>query len=283
MLGLSITVFGQSKKKQIEMLTASKDSIQSLLDNEREAHTPSKTTLTNQIAELNNQINNLNSKSETQNAHIANLESHLKKLETQLQIKEQEIFTQKNTIDNLQSELKKIKDLIKNTIQTIDTLVWEIPDNLTWDQLEFNLKLLLPISKFNVPKGNSLISKDKKILISYDYNFAHWSDEDDGNLLFYEEQDAINYYSRGIEDIEITENKGFIIKGKNASNQLILIKGIYGDMVSMQGRDEGDPTWLWSNTLIVKITADQADKEEFNYISGLIINNFSTESIVYKY
>lgn len=92
------------------MLTVSKDSIQSLLDKEREAHSSSKTTLTNQIDVLNYENNDLKNKGETQNARIANLESQLKKLETQLQVKEQEIFTQKNTIDNLNSELKNKSD-----------------------------------------------------------------------------------------------------------------------------------------------------------------------------
>jgi hypothetical protein len=197
--------------------------------------------------------------------------------------KDKVIQRKTDEINGLRQTIKVLRDSNKNTSQIIDTLVWEFPDNITWDQVEFNLKLPLPLSKFNAPAGNLLISRDKKILISYDYNYTHAFDQDEGYPFFYKEQDAINYYSKDLDDLEITENEGFIIKGKNDSNQLIIIKGIYDEFASMQGRDEGEPTWLWSNTLIIKITADQNVIDEFNQISRLLINNFSTQSIVYKY
>ena len=102
--------------------------------------------------------------------------------------------------------------------------------------------------------------------------------------LFYKEQDAINFYSKDLYDIELSyKNEGFIIRGRDATNQLIMIKGLYSYLVSMQGRDKGEPTWLWSNTLIVKVTANQKDKEEFKYISDMVINNFTTKSIINKF
>jgi len=174
-----------------------------------------------------------------------------------------------------------LRDSNSNSVQKIDTLLWEIPD-LYWEQIESNLKLLLPVSNFTNPKGKLLISNDQKIKISYDYNYTHWSDQDEVNPLFYNEKDAINYYSKDLHDIELSYNQGFIIIGKNITNQLIIIKGLYSDFVSMQGRVEGDPMWLWSNTLTIKATANQKDKEEFNYISNLLINNFTTKSIISK-
>ena len=100
---LSVNLFGQSKKRQIEMLIVSKDSIQSLLDKEREAHSTSNKNFINQILEFNNQISSLILKSGTQKSRITNLESQLKD-------KEQENLTQKNTIDNLNSQLKNKTD-----------------------------------------------------------------------------------------------------------------------------------------------------------------------------
>ena len=166
-LGLSISVFGQSKKKQIEMLTVSKDSIQGLLDKEREAHTLSKTTLTNQNSELNNQINDLNSKSETQNARIQNLESQLKKLETQLQVKEQEIFTQKNTI----GQLKNRNDSILNELnQQLNTF------NQRNDSLK---KEIVSIQKEIKEKSESLNLRNTK---NFEFIILNYTDSEDTPL-----------------------------------------------------------------------------------------------------
>ena len=111
---LVFSTMAQSKKKQIEMLTVSKDSIQSLLDKERDAHVLSKTTLTNQIAELNHQISDLNSKSETQNARIANLESQLKKLETRVDSLKTSLSDTKVHLDEANRTINSNEEIINN-------------------------------------------------------------------------------------------------------------------------------------------------------------------------
>ena len=272
----SIISYAQSKKEQIETLKLNIDSLNNVLKSERNFSNQNILNLNSKISSLEDQIKLLNSK-------IDEREIEGKLFKESISKKDKEIQIKTDDVNGLRQTIKELRDSIKNTSQIIDTLLWVIPDNITWGQQEFNLKLAIPISKFNTPKGNLLISRDNKILISYDYNYTHAFDEDAGNRFFYKEQDAKNYYSKDLHDIEITENEGFIIKGKNVSNQLIIIKGIYDELVSMQGRDEGEPTWLWSNTFIINITADQMDKDEFNYISSLLINNFSTQSIAYKY
>lgn len=272
----SIISYAQSKKEQIETLKLNIDSLNNVLKSERNFSNQNILNLNSKISSLEDQIKLLNSK-------IDEREIEGKLFKESISKKDKEIQIKTDDINGLRQTIKELRDSIKNTSQIIDTLLWVIPDNITWGALEFNLKLAIPISKFNAPKGNLLISRDNKILISYDYNYTHAFDENEGKRVFYKEQDAKKFYSKDLHDIEITENEGFIIKGKNASNQLIIIKGIYDELVSMRGRDEGEPTWLWSNTLIIKITADQMDKDEFNYISSLLINNFSTQSIVHKY
>lgn len=198
-------------------------------------------------------------------------------------LNEKEIERKYNIINGLRQPKIILIDSIKDTNLLLDTLLWEIPDSITWGQVEFNIKLIIPKDKFNAPNENLLISRDNSIIISYEYNHTHSSDDYIGIPLLYKEQDAINYYSKGIKDIEITDNDGFIIKGKNPSDQLIMMKGYYDEFASMQGRDEGKPAWLWSNTLIIKLTANKLNKEEFDYLSNLLINSFSTKSIIHKY
>jgi hypothetical protein len=316
---ISITVFGQTKKEKIEVLTFKLDSL-NLVIKSKMIDINIKDTL---ILDLKNQIKILNttldkSKLEKEILKESNFEKdqeikkkmidiHIKDtmiwdLENQIKIlnttlekrkleekilkesnfkKDQEIQKKNDSIIDFHQEIRSLRDSIQNSIQKIDTLLWEIPD-LYWEQIESNLKLILPASNFTNPKGNILISNDKKIKISYDYNNTNWSDQEDVNPLFYNEKDAINYYSKDLHDIELSYNEGFIIIGKNTTNQLLIIKGLYTEFVSMQGRVEGDPMWLWSNTLAIKATVNQKDKEEFNYISNLLINNFSTKSIISK-
>ena len=261
--------FAQSKKEQIETFKFRIDSLNMMITVERNSSNQN-------ISSLENQTKILNTDIEYRKLEVKMLRESNSKKDMEIQIKANEIV-------GLLQIVRELKDSIKIISQIIDTLVWEFPDNITWDQVEFNLKLPLPLSKFNAPKGNLLISKDNKIIISYNYNYTHDTDEYVGKPLFYTKQDAINYYSKDIKDIEITANEGFIIKGKNASNQLIIIKGIYDEFTNMSGRDEGEPNWVYSNTLIIKVTADQNVIDEFNQISRLLINNFSTQSIVYKY
>lgn len=271
-----IISYAQSKKEQIEAFNLRVDSLNNVLTSERNISNQNILNLNAKISSLENQIKILN-------IRIDERDNEGKLLKENNSEKDKVIQRKTDEINGLRQTIRALKDSIKNTSQIIDTLVWEFPDNITWDQVEFNLKLPLPLSKFNAPAGNLLISRDKKILISFDYNSTHAFDQVEGYPFFYEEQDAINYYSKDLDNLEITENEGFIIKGKNTSNQLTLIKGIYDEFATMQGRDEGEPTWLWSNTLIIKVTADQTDEEEFNYISNLLINNFTPKSIIHKY
>ena len=272
----SIISYAQSKKEQIETLILRVDSLNNVLTAERNISNQNILNLNSKISSLENQIIILNTRIDERDIEVKLLKEGNSEKDKVIQRKTDEI-------NGLYQTFSALRDSILNTRKIIDTVIWEIPDRITWNQLEFNLKLTLPIFKFNPPRENILSSRDNKIILSYDYNYTYVFDEDKGSTLFYKEQDAINYYSKDLIDIELSENEGFIIKGKNSNNQLVIIKGLYDEFASMQGRDEGEPMWLWSNTLIIKITADEADKDEFNYISRLLINNFSTRSIVYKY
>lgn len=228
------------------------------------------------IWELENQIQLLNTIIEKRKLDENSLKESIYKKDIELQKKNNEILHLDQVIFNL-------RDSINNLNQKVDSILWEIP-NFTWNSMESSLKLFIPAFKFTSPIGKLLISNDQKIIISYDYNFTHWADDANEHPLFYKEKDAINYYSKDLYDIELSDkNEGFVIRGRDATNQLIMIKGLYSDFASMQGRVKGEPMWLWSNTLIVKVSANKKDKDEFKYISDLVINNFTTKSIISKY
>jgi len=276
---ISASSFSQSKKEQIEILTNRVDSLNRVVGEERSSNQ-------NKIIEINSIVTKLEGQIAALSGNLTKLNQELQDSKDVILKKQKEIVENQIEISRLQSALK-IKsdslDLIRDISmelesQKVDTLFWEM-DNLTWNQVEFKLKLVLPFNKFEKPEGNLLFSKDRKIKITTDYNYTDWFDQEEGIPLFYNDQDAIDYYSKDLINLEIYENMGFVIKGKNTQNELVIIKGIYNEEISMQGRDEGEPNWLWSNTIILKATVNDMHIQEYNLISDFLIDYFSDDSI----
>jgi hypothetical protein len=270
----------QTKKEKIIMLSATIDSLSNVVAIERNNYFMNQEIKNNIIEKCKSEINKKNDSLIILNKELEVYSAKIDFLVNEL-----------TRMNELIQRMKESRDSIKQNSQNIDKLIWEFPENMTWNVVEFNLKLPFPKSKYNVFTGSSdakkmFISKDQKILITFDYNHTDWTDYsyNDGQVLFGKRQDAIKYFSKNLQNVEISENEGFIIKGKNTSNQSITIKGIYNELYSMQGRDEGEPTWLWSNTLIIKITAEEdANDHDYEQISHILIDSFSEKSIFYKY
>ena len=45
----------------------------------------------------------------------------------------------------------------------------------------------------------------------------------------------------------------------------------------MQGRDEGEPSWLWSKSGVLEIQYTEKNKEEFDKLIPLIIKSFKCD------
>jgi hypothetical protein len=266
-----ITVaFTQSKKEQIELLNFRVDSLKQVINS----------TIV-QISQKDNKITDLENQIVTLNAEIDVLKRQDVKSKKSLIEKDIEIQKKKDEISILKKNYTELRDSLNRSNKKLDTLVWEIPD-LTWEQSEFNIRLVLPVSKFEKPIGHMLESRDKKISINFEYNYTHWVDNEEGPPLFFKVQDAINYYCKGLHDSKIFENEGFTIKGKNSTNELVFIKGLYTELESMQGREYGEPNWLWSNTIVLKVTVNEKDRSDYEYITELLERHFDSKSIHIK-
>jgi hypothetical protein len=268
-LVLTSQFFAQSKKEQIELLNFRVDSLNQVIN--------STIVLIGQkdkkITDLENQIVSLNAELDVLKRQDVQSRKSLVEKDIEIQKKTDEISV-------LKKNFAELRDSLNRSNLKLDTLVWEMQD-LTWEQLEFDLKLLLPVARFEKPIGDLLVSKDKKIAIEFDYNQTFWHDQQEENPLFFKPEDAINHYSKGLNQLE-TSKSDFVIKGKDDSNQLIFIKGIYTDFYSMQGREYGEPKWLWSNTLVLKVTVNEKDIVEFNYITEHLERHFDSDCINFR-
>jgi hypothetical protein len=265
--GLTINVIhAQNKKEQIEALNFSIDSLK-------------KVVISNNISLLEKTAIISNRENE-----IEKLNSKINQLNAELSIKDIELQKSLVELNSVKLDLQSIKDSIAiiNSSKKLDTLIWEFTD-ITWEQMEFDLKILMPTSNFEKPNSDVLQSKDKKTTLFFEYNQTYWMDEYEGNPLFFSLTDAINYYSKGLYNPQIQHvQDGFVITGQNSSKELIFIKGLYTDFSSMQGRSTGSPQWLWSNTIVLKIVVNQADLVAFNNISEIVNKEFTVNCISSK-
>ena len=133
-------LIAQSKKEQIETLKFRIDSLNTMITVERNSSNQNILNLNANISSLENHTKILNTEIEETKLEVKILRESNSKKDMEIQIKANEII-------GLLQTVRELKDSIKNTSQRIDTLIWEIPD-ITWNQIEFNIKLCLPVSKF---------------------------------------------------------------------------------------------------------------------------------------
>jgi hypothetical protein len=300
MLLLYQSVFSQSKKEQIEILIYQKDSLGRVLEKERKESGERIKLLEGMISSQrdsmihvfkeeqqkgNEKVRQFEIKISNAKSDMALINNELTQAKKEKGVLEVELQNRNDSIFELLNRVKELEDLSSASNPKLDTIIWEMTD-LTWNQIEFNLKILRPAFQFEQPSGRFLLSGDRKIRINYDYNRTYQFDNMDPDLegpLFFKIEDAVEYYSKGLKDLEVKIEEGFFIKGKNASNELISIKGIYTEFVSMQGRVEGEPSWLWSNTLVLKATVNQKDLVDYLAISDWLDRNFNENSVSYKF
>ena len=290
-LCILVSGYAQNKKEQIEQLSSRVDSLSIVIEsNEKTINAKNESIrVSNKKSDSLSLANHaLQAAVDSKNATISTLEIELKDISNLFDSLSIEHTTAEKTIQEKENELRKLKQRLQELTDSLvsanpplDTLLWEI-NELTWDQVEFNLQLVLPLSKFNQPVGRTIHSIDGRIKLEFDYNFTQYLDQSEGAPLFFKKQDAIDHYSKGLKNVKVSHDGGFIISGANAANELIYIKGIYSDFESMQGQEEGEPSWLWSNTITMKATVSAKYVGDYDAISKLLGQHFTFDSIVMK-
>jgi hypothetical protein len=290
-LCIIVNGYAQNKKEQIEQLASRVDSLTIVIEsNEKTINAKDESIrVSNKKSDslilanhaLQAAVDSKNAKISTLEIELADISNLFDSLSIEHSTAEKTIQEKENQLRKLKQRLQELTDSLVSANPQLDTLLWEI-NELTWDQVEFNLQLVLPLSKFNQPVGRSIHSKDGRIKLEFDYNFTQYLDQNEGVPLFFKKQDAIDHYSKGLKNVKVSNDGGFIISGANAANELIYIKGIYSDFESMQGREEGEPSWLWSNTITMKATVNAKYAGDYDAISKLLSQHFTFDSIVMK-
>jgi hypothetical protein len=65
----------------------------------------------------------------------------------------------------------------------------------------------------------------------------------------------------------------FVVSGLDLQDRIVYIKGDYTELQSMQGRDEGEPTRVWSKAGVIQFSYPQDKKTDFNRVVEIITNS----------
>lgn len=140
------------------------------------------------------------------------------------------------------------------------------------------------IYKFKAPKGlftrvdnDVFMSQLLKATIKFTaFRFDQFDQFDQQGK--YSKSSFINKYKNTINtSYELDKNDWFILSGLNTNNEIVYMKGFYEELESMQGRNYGEPTWLWSKVGVIEIYYPEDSKEEFDKLIPLIIKSFKCD------
>ena len=65
----------------------------------------------------------------------------------------------------------------------------------------------------------------------------------------------------------------FVLSGLDAQDRIVYVKGDYAEMLSMQGRDEGEPALVWRKAGVIRFSYPQEKKTDFNRVVEIISNS----------
>jgi len=191
-------------------------------------------------------------------------------------------------ISNLEeriSILERTNDSLRSLLEELyssepDTINWYV-EGLQWSNMECYLKLPVPNRRFSEPIGNTLQSIDGKIKIQV---LANQTDQfgNDGGPEFFSYNDARNYFKKELSEEWAPKSKEQrCFWGETHSHQIAAYFEFYDELSSMQGREYGEPTWLWSNTIVLKITAQKQDMAEFIQLVEFFEENLNSDCLVW--
>ncbi len=135
-------------------------------------------------------------------------------------------------------------------------------------------KFKAPKGLFKRTSGDKFTSELLQVNIRFTLIQTDWFDEQG----IFSKKDLISKYKRKIKtSYFFDKNDWFVLSGNDAESNIIYLKGFYGEFRSMQGRDEGEPSWLWSKSGILEIQYTEKNKEELDKLIPLIIKSFKCD------
>jgi hypothetical protein len=137
------------------------------------------------------------------------------------------------------------------------------------------------VYRFKVPKGLFVRSSKDEFtsdLLQAKIRFISKITDRFDRSGFFKKEDLTRAYKSKINvQYFVEKNDWFVLSGKNPKNNIIYMKGFYEELSSMQGREQGEPSWLWSKTGVLEIQYSEKSKEQFDELIPLIMKSFQCD------
>lgn len=92
---------------------------------------------------------------------------------------------------------------------------------------------------------------------------------------FFRKSDLVKHFkNRVLPTLLIDKENWFALSGFNKKRDIVYYKGFYEEFYSMQGRDSGKPSWVWSRSGVIEIRYPEMYKKELDPIVSSINKSF---------
>lgn len=107
--------------------------------------------------------------------------------------------------------------------------------------------------------------------IEFHLNITYGFDESG----FFRKSDLVNHFKNRVSPkLLINKKNWFALSGFNKKREIEYYKGFYEEFLSMQGRDSGKPSWVWSRSGVIEIRYPDMYKKELDPIVSSINKSF---------
>lgn len=94
-------------------------------------------------------------------------------------------------------------------------------------------------------------------------------------VVFFRKSDLVNHFKNRVSPkLLINKENWFALSGFNKKKEIEYYKGFYEEFISMQGRDSGKPSWVWSRSGVIEIRYPDMYKKELDPIVSSINKSF---------
>jgi hypothetical protein len=132
-----------------------------------------------------------------------------------------------------------------------------------------------PVGFFSYTK-NGLVAKDADFKIAFSELSQYYPCDPNENLLSV--KSIFEDSSRGIKvTYKSVKSDGFAVSGYDADGRIVYEKCDYAEFFSMRGRDEGEPSHVWSKAGLIRFNYSVEKKADFNRVVEIIVNSLRVD------
>jgi hypothetical protein len=70
---------------------------------------------------------------------------------------------------------------------------------------------------------------------------------------------------------------GCVVSGLDSSGKIVYRRATYDELISMGGRDEGEPGWMWFKYAILEVRYNARHKQYFDSVIPIVSKSFSSD------